>query len=512
MIMHTENYKKYYWIMAAMIVIGIPFVAQVSFLAAGFLSAWVSSFYSNEIVNWLIFIVISQGLFGVGSFFLIQKIFKNLKKPTRQSRLYLPVLLPIFYVLIAWNIAFFRATGNFASSEMSLFVSATLPFLFLHIVVLFSAKFWLSFAGVLVPYCVFFLIFFKQTRQAGIKESSPKSMVIMGSFLLVLFGVTAFQNSVWRSHIVTQSSSFQPIVEDINVDEYRPFYSYNNLVKFQSSLAIDTDYPRLDGATAAYPLYAAAVESIYKKIDESTISEYVQCNRTPDAYTRLLEGKVDMIFAAAPSKEQQAQAKAQGIHLKLTPFAKEAFVFLVHPDNPVKTLTLEQIQAIYAGDINNWREVGGDNEKILAFQRPENSGSQSIMQSKVMGDRVMRPVLEGEYARGMGGIIRRIADYNNAKQALGYSFRYYATVMNAAAQEYKTKRNATTQYADQVRLLAINGIEPTIQQIQNNQYPFTVPVYMVTRDQPSQNTQKLMDWFLGPEGQKLVQQVGYVPL
>lgn len=511
--MHTESNKKYYWIMAVMVVIAIPFVAQLSFLAAGFLGVWVWSIYSNGIVSWAIFIVTSQGLFGAASFWFIKIFFKNVKIPDSYWRRYAPILLPIFYILIIWNIVFFRAAGNFASSEMMFFMGLTLPFFFLHFVVLFSGEYWLSFAGVLVPYCVFFIIFMLQTSANEIRERSPRNARIVGSFLLVLLGLTAFQNAHWRSHVLALKETYatRQSTEDISVNEYRPFYTDNKLVKIQSSLAIDSDYPRLDGATAAYPVYAAAIQAIYKNLNESTVSKIVQCNRTPDAYTRLLEGEVDMIFAASPSKAQQARAKAKGITLTLTPFGKEAFVFLVHPDNPVKSLTLEQIQAIYAGDINNWRAVGGNNEKILPFQRPEDSGSQSIMRSKVMGNRPMRPVLEGEYAQGMGGLIRRVADYNNTKQALGYSFRYYATVMNAEALEYKVKRS-TKPNAEQVRLLAINGIEPTIEQIQNNQYPFTVPIYMVTRDQPSENTKKLRDWFLGPEGQKLVQQVGYVPL
>lgn len=95
----------------------------------------------------------------------------------------------------------------------------------------------------------------------------------------------------------------------------------------------------------------------------------------------------------------------------------------------------------------------------------------------------------------MGGLVRRVANYQNVTNALGYSFRYYASQMDNN---------------ERLRLLAINGVAPTVETIRNGSYPFTVDVYMVTTDKSSANTQALIDWFLSPQGQKLVEDVGYV--
>ena len=109
----------------------------------------------------------------------------------------------------------------------------------------------------------------------------------------------------------------------------------------------------------------------------------------------------------------------------------------------------------------------------------------------------MMPPKETEFATAMEGVIREVAEYQNTRGAIGYTFRYYATQMNS-------NKN--------IKLLAINGIAPTVENIRNGSYPYTVDVYMVTREHPTVETQQLVNWFLSPQGQRLVQDVGYVPL
>lgn len=119
------------------------------------------------------------------------------------------------------------------------------------------------------------------------------------------------------------------------------------------------------------------------------------------------------------------------------------------------------------------------------------------MLAKVMKNTRMMSPQETEVVSVMDGMIKVIAEYRNTHGAIGYTFRYYATQMNADKN---------------IKLLAVNGIAPTVDNIRNGIYPYTVDVYMVTREHPTAETQKLVDWFLSPQGQQLVQDVGYVPL
>ncbi|EAS3207653.1 PstS family phosphate ABC transporter substrate-binding protein [Salmonella enterica] len=119
------------------------------------------------------------------------------------------------------------------------------------------------------------------------------------------------------------------------------------------------------------------------------------------------------------------------------------------------------------------------------------------MLAKVMKNTRMMSPQETEVVSVMDGMIKVIAEYRNTYGAIGYTFRYYATQMNADKN---------------IKQLAVNGIAPTVDNIRNGTYPYTVDVYMVTREHPTAETQKLVDWFLSPQGQQLVQDVGYVPL
>ncbi len=108
-------------------------------------------------------------------------------------------------------------------------------------------------------------------------------------------------------------------------------------------------------------------------------------NNTPGGYQNLAEKKTDIFIGVYPSEDQKAYAESYGTTYEYTPIGTEAFVFFVHKDNPIDNLTTEQIQGIYSGEITNWEQVGGKNEKIAAFQRNEGSGSQSMLE-RFMGD------------------------------------------------------------------------------------------------------------------------------
>ena len=97
----------------------------------------------------------------------------------------------------------------------------------------------------------------------------------------------------------------------------------------------------------------------------------------------------------------------------------------------------------------------------------------------------------------MGGIVSQVAEFRNSTAAIGYSFRWYATVMNGNPG---------------IKLLAIDGVEPTVDNIRNGSYPFTIDVYAVTARTTNPNAAKIVDWITSDEGQKLIEKVGYVGL
>ncbi|UTT42280.1 PstS family phosphate ABC transporter substrate-binding protein [Exiguobacterium aurantiacum] len=332
---------------------------------------------------------------------------------------------------------------------------------------------------------------------SSLTKGQLKRVGLIGTVIgIVFFG------SVKGYYVYTEGLRIEE--RGVELMDYQPFKEESNLAKLDgaSSFKIDKDLPRLDGATALYPLYASFVEAVYPSDDynpygtEEWDESPVVSTTTGEAYDRLIRGDTDIIFVAGPSDLQVAAAEKAGVEFNMTPIGREAFVFFVHEDNPVDSLKLEEIQQVYAGAIDNWREVGGDNDSIRAFQRPEGSGSQTALQ-RVMGDRKLMDAPVEDVPEGMGGIIEQTAAYTNHKNAIGFSFRFYATEM---VEDHD------------IKLLQVNGVAPTVETIADGTYPITSEFYAITTEEQYETYKPFLDWMISVEGQTLVERTGYVPL
>lgn len=316
---------------------------------------------------------------------------------------------------------------------------------------------------------------------------------LVGFAILSVLAVTGYEiNQAYHASIPTVSE------QDFDLRAYQPNQENTKAVtlKQPATLKLESNLPRLDGATALYPLYSAFVQAVYPNKQYDLHDDQVRASTTPEAYENLFDGTADIIFAAGPSTQQMAIAKEKGVEMELTPIGREAFVFFVHVDNPVKGLTSKQIKDIYSGTITNWQEVGGKNEPIRAFQRAENSGSQTALERFMGNTPIMEPPNENRIS-GMGGIIEQTSDYKNYPNAIGYSFRFFATEM---------VQNGN------IRLLEVDGVLPTKATIADHSYPLSSEFYAITAGSQNPNVPRLIEWILSPQGQALVEQTGYTPL
>lgn len=262
----------------------------------------------------------------------------------------------------------------------------------------------------------------------------------------------------------------------------------------QEQLFTADNYPKIDGSTATLPL-AEAFKANFTKTDIKDVN--VTHTKTHNAYVNLINGDTDLILVTYPSEDEQKLAKEKNVELEIVPIVKEAFVFFVNKSNAVNNLTLEQIQKIYTGQIKSWKDVGGENQRIIPFQRPENSGSQSGMLSLVMkGQKMMDPTTE-TLAYTMADIVDVISDYNNGKYAIGYSYYYYANTMYSK---------------DNMKFLAVDGIEPTYDNIKNGLYGIQTAYYAVIRKDAAKDSdaRKLLEAMKSERGQEVAKEAGYV--
>lgn len=335
------------------------------------------------------------------------------------------------------------------------------------------------------------LLWMKHTKRL-IPLSLALAVIVV--FSAALFP-TALRGNWWLNMQIAEGVEAKP-----DLTAYAPFAENTQAAKLDevSTLTLSGDLPVLDGATALYPVYAAFAHAAYDKA--SYTGDEVLCTKTRGAYETITSGEKDIIFVAGASAQQKAAAKAAGVKLEFTPIGSEAFVFLAGKNNPINNITCQQIRNIYSGKTAKWRTLGWDEGgDIIAFQRPEGSGSQTGLQN-IMGNLPIQspqPLPDASLV-GSNSLLKQISvEWNGVQPALGYSYRYYAATMYANPDS---------------KLLSVEGISPTIENIKNKSYPFVNNFYAVTNGKPEGKTKQLIDWILSPQGQKLIEKTGYTPV
>ena len=313
------------------------------------------------------------------------------------------------------------------------------------------------------------------------------SKILLVLIALVICGCTYGGAAYWYKN--KKEREIENKIEE-DIVESNPLYSLEN-------------YPKVDASLATQPLTNAFIKNFtgIEDIDEDSLNY----SNTHPAYIKLINDEVDLIVVTEPSEEELKLASDAGVELEVIPVVKEGFVFYVNAENKLDNLTTEQIQKIYTGEITNWKQVGGDDEKIIAYQRPVNSGSQTGMLSLVMKNLKLMEAPKENLIATMEEIINLVSSYKNARSAIGYSYYYYATTMFQAID---------SNVASNIKLLGIDGVKPNNQTIQDSSYPFTTAYYIVINKADDENSASriLVNQMLSSRGQKVAEEAGYVPV
>lgn len=251
--------------------------------------------------------------------------------------------------------------------------------------------------------------------------------------------------------------------------------------------------PRIDGSTANIPL-AVALVKLMTGCTEAEAEESIDVSGTDPAYYALDDGSADMLLVYHP-----AQATIDELDVfnrfNMDIIGYDALVFMVNADNPVESLTADQIRGIYSGKITNWKEVGGNDAPIAAFQRPTLSGSQTMMLNLMMGDTKMAEADSEIVAITMSDIVEAVAAYDNTANAIGYSVFYYASTMYAQPN---------------LKFIAVDGVIPSNDTIKSNAYTYRSPFYAVTKKNAPIEIRATAEWLLTEQGQRFIEECGYV--
>ena len=256
------------------------------------------------------------------------------------------------------------------------------------------------------------------------------------------------------------------------------------------------EYPRVDGSTATLPL-SRKLYQLSTGADDETAEKNIVHNKTTNSYYKLMRGEADLVIAYEPSEEFYEDLAKSGVEIDMQPIGRDALIFLMNEGNSVTSLTDDEIRDIYSGKITNWKELGGADQEIAAFQRPVNSGSQNLIEKLVMKGTAMMEAPVGFTSTEMGDLIEDVAAYNNQKNALGYSVFYYADSMYSVPG---------------LNFMAVNGVMPSNETIKSGDYPYINEFYAAVRKDAAEDSpeRKLFNWLLSPEGQTFTESLGYV--
>jgi phosphate transport system substrate-binding protein len=214
----------------------------------------------------------------------------------------------------------------------------------------------------------------------------------------------------------------------------------------------------------------------------------------------LINGTVDMANASRRIKaDERDEAEANGIDPVEHVVAGDAIAIVVHPSNPVEGLTIPQLSAIFSGKLTNWRELGGEDRPIVLLSRESNSGTHVFFLEEVVrqGDTEDKTLFSPDtlLMPSSEGISAEVRQNPNA---IGYDGLGYVT-------------------PDQ-KVLAValaNGeswVMPAVDTVKDGSYPIARGLYIYTVGEPQGAIRDYLDWILGPEGQAIVRELGFVPL
>ena len=245
----------------------------------------------------------------------------------------------------------------------------------------------------------------------------------------------------------------------------------------------EDEFPVTDGSTACIPLIAQIMADTTGMELEAAQSA-VTTNTTAWAWRNLglygdTENGTRLIIAYEAPESVKEELKADGA-----------------PLDP-KAIGRQQLRDIYAGKITNWKDVGGEDADIVAFQRREDSGSQTLFQKLlIQGGELMDAPTELAPAM-MGELVDDIAEYNNAANAIGFSVYYYLSEMYSKPG---------------LRLLAVDGVTPSADTIADESYPLCNEFYAAVRQDSGPDTpeRKVYDWLSTDAGRACIQKSGYV--
>ena len=237
----------------------------------------------------------------------------------------------------------------------------------------------------------------------------------------------------------------------------------------------------LAGSTSVQP-FAELLEEHYVTTHSPASAINVQGGGSTAGVQAAESGIADIGMSSRNLKEAEL-----ALGLKTLPIARDAIAVIAHPSNPITNLSLQQVRAIFAGQITNWSNVGGKDVDIIVVTREEGSGTRGAFESLVMGDD--RITLRALRQDSNGSVRVIVAGHPDS---IGY-------ISLGIVDE-------------RVKALYLDGVTPSTENVVNGSYSLARPFLFLWKTEPSPAAQDFIDYVLSAEGQKLLAAEGLIPV
>lgn len=240
------------------------------------------------------------------------------------------------------------------------------------------------------------------------------------------------------------------------------------------------------GSTTVLPIMQKAAEVFMAQNPGVEIE--ISGGGSSNGIKALIDGSLDICMASRSIKDKEVEAiKAKGHETITHVVALDAILPIVSKSNPINDLTIDQLRAIFEGNVTNWKELGGNDEEIVVISRDTSSGTYESWQHFVMGKTRVTPA--ALLQASSGAVLQTVA--KNSK-AIAYDGIGYVD--------------------DSVKGLLVNGIVGNANTANDGTFPLTRDLFVYTAGQPEGVTKSFLDFIKGEAGQKIVEQVGFIPL
>lgn len=248
---------------------------------------------------------------------------------------------------------------------------------------------------------------------------------------------------------------------------------------------------KLKGSDTLLPLVQKESENFSKKNKSANVT--VTGGGSGVGISALMEGTTDIAMSSRKMKfDEKVKLQEAGKKTVEQIVAYDALAVVVNPANKVTNLTRQQLEDIFTGKITNWKEVGGDDMKIVAYSRETSSGTYEFFKSDVLKNKNYMPSILSMPATG--AIIQSVSQ---TKGAIGYvGLAYLNKTVKAIHVSYDGK----------------TYVEPTFANAKNNTYPVVRPLFFYYLESADKATKTFVDYVLSAEGQVTVKEIGYIPI